>query len=76
VASLLAAFERAAAGRPELALVTGAPGIGKTVVVNEVHKPVARRRGYFVKGKFDQLHRTFPVRVCRRSAGPRRPTAQ
>lgn len=46
--------------RSELVLVTGYSGVGKTAVVNEVHKPIARQRGYFIKGKFDQFNRNLP----------------
>ncbi|HEY9806033.1 MAG TPA: AAA family ATPase, partial [Candidatus Obscuribacterales bacterium] len=60
VAALLAAFERVAE-RSELMLVTGYSGIGKTSVVNEVHKPIVRQRGYFIKGKFDQFQRNIPL---------------
>jgi predicted ATPase/signal transduction histidine kinase len=45
----------------ELMLVTGFSGIGKTAVVNEVHKPIVRQRGYFIKGKFDQFKRDIPL---------------
>ena len=41
-------------------LVAGFSGIGKTAVVNEVHKPIVRQRGYFIKGKFDQFQRNIP----------------
>ncbi|NER93159.1 MAG: AAA family ATPase [Symploca sp. SIO1B1] len=44
----------------ELLLVAGFSGIGKTAVVNEVHKPIISQRGYFIKGKFDQLNRNVP----------------
>ncbi len=61
VFSLLAAFERVSAGRSaEMMLVAGFSGIGKTAVVNEVHKPIVRQRGYFIKGKFDQFQRNLP----------------
>ncbi len=60
VSSLLAAFERARAGTPELMLVAGFSGIGKTAVVREVHKPIVESRGYFISGKFDQLGRNIP----------------
>src|ERR687885_122662 len=46
--------------RSELMLVAGFSGIGKTAVVNEVHKPIVRQRGYFIKGKFDQFQRNLP----------------
>jgi len=58
--SLLAAFERVSTGSAEMMLVAGFSGIGKTSVVNEVHKPIARQRGYFIKGKYDQFGRNIP----------------
>jgi len=57
---LLDAFERIAAGETEMMLVAGFSGIGKTAVVNEVHKPIVEKRGYFIKGKFDQFNRNIP----------------
>ncbi len=60
VNTLLAAFDRIAKGTSELMLVTGFSGIGKTAVVKEVHKPITRQQGYFIKGKFDQLNRNVP----------------
>ena len=60
VQAMLAAFERVSAGSAEMMLVTGFSGIGKTAVVNEVHKPIVRQRGYFIKGKFDQFQRNLP----------------
>jgi predicted ATPase/signal transduction histidine kinase len=61
VNTLLEAFERVADGASELMLVAGFSGIGKTAVVNEVHKPIVRQRGYFIKGKFDQFNRNIPL---------------
>ena len=60
VFSLLAAFNRVSAGSAEMMLVAGFSGIGKTAVVNEVHKPIVAARGYFIKGKFDQFGRSQP----------------
>ncbi len=60
VQTLLDAFSRVAAGKTEMMLVAGFSGIGKTTVVNEVHKPIVRQRGYFIKGKFDQFQRNIP----------------
>ncbi|MHC5822464.1 MAG: AAA family ATPase, partial [Nostoc sp.] len=56
VENLLDAFEEVSQGSTEIILVAGFSGIGKTAVVNEVHKPIVRQRGYFIKGKFDQFH--------------------
>ena len=60
VLALLEAFNRMSAGTTELLLVAGFSGIGKTAVVSEVHKPIVRQRGYFIKGKYDQFNRNVP----------------
>ncbi|WP_366932917.1 AAA family ATPase [Nostoc sp. JL31] len=60
VATLLKAFERVANSNSEMMLVAGFSGIGKTAVINEVHKPIVRQRGYFIKGKYDQFGRNIP----------------
>ncbi|MBD2440270.1 ATP-binding sensor histidine kinase [Nostoc sp. FACHB-110] len=61
VTSLLQAFERVTHGTSEIMLVAGFSGIGKTAVVNEVHKPITHQHGYFIKGKFDQFNRNIPL---------------
>lgn len=59
--TLLTAFDRIiAGGRPELVLVSGYSGIGKSAVVNELHKPLVPPRGLFASGKFDQYKRDIP----------------
>ena len=60
VETLLQAFDRVSQGVTEMMLVAGFSGIGKTAVVNEVHKPIVRQRGYFIKGKYDQFQRNIP----------------
>lgn len=60
VAALMNAFERTSKGSSEMILVSGYSGIGKTSVVNEVHKPIVAKRGYFISGKFDQFKRDIP----------------
>jgi hypothetical protein len=61
---LLAAFDRVVAGgRPELLLVSGYSGIGKSAVVNELHKPLVPPRGLFASGKFDQYKRDIPYAI-------------
>ncbi len=56
IETLMDAFERVCRGKAEVTLITGDSGIGKTVLVREMYKPVTRRRGYFISGKFDQVH--------------------
>ncbi len=60
VAILMNAFERVSFGAAELMLVSGYSGIGKSSLVNEIHKPIVSRQGYFISGKFDQLKRNIP----------------
>jgi predicted ATPase/signal transduction histidine kinase/GAF domain-containing protein len=61
VGSLLAAFDRVVScGTPELVLVFGYSGIGKSSVVNELHKAIVPPRGLFATGKFDQYKRDIP----------------
>ena len=60
VGALLAAFDRSAAGACEMVLVAGYSGIGKSALVNEVHKPIVAARGCFLSGKFDQFQRDVP----------------
>jgi predicted ATPase len=44
----------------EIMLVSGYSGIGKTSIVNEVQKAIVEARGYFIRGKFEQLKRNIP----------------
>jgi PAS domain S-box-containing protein len=61
VAGLLSAFQRVVAtGRPEMVLVSGYSGIGKSSVVHELHKVLVPPRGLFAAGKFDQYMREIP----------------
>ena len=61
IAILLASFDRVVAqGAPELVLVSGYSGVGKSSVVNELHKVLVPPRGLFAAGKFDQYKRDIP----------------
>ncbi|ELS01563.1 diguanylate cyclase (GGDEF) domain-containing protein [Xenococcus sp. PCC 7305] len=80
IETLLAAFERVAAGGRgseiqelegklnraenkvplEMMLVAGYSGIGKSALVQEIHKPITEKRGHFISGKFDQFQRNIP----------------
>lgn len=64
-AIMLAACDRVAGhgngeGASELMLIGGYSGIGKSVLVRELYKPITRSRGYFITGKFDQFQRNIP----------------
>ncbi|MEJ2592079.1 MAG: AAA family ATPase [Candidatus Thiodiazotropha sp.] len=59
--ALLAAFDRvASSGTPEFVLVSGYSGVGKTSVVQELHKALVPLRGLFAAGKLDQYKRDIP----------------
>jgi len=59
--SLLAVFDRVVTDdTARLVLVSGYSGIGKSSVVNELHKVLVPPRGLFASGKFDQYKRDIP----------------
>ena len=61
IEKLLAGFDRIVAGNgPELVLVAGQGGVGKSAVVAELHRALVPPRGMFASGKFDQLTRDIP----------------
>lgn len=61
IGTLVASFDRiVTGGTPELVLVSGYSGIGKSSVVNELHKVLVPPRGLFASGKFDQYKRDIP----------------
>lgn len=57
---LLSAFDRVSRGEKEMALVSGEPGIGKSALINEMLRPTAARKGYFISGKCEPLRRDVP----------------
>jgi hypothetical protein len=60
IQQLLAIFDHVAAGHSGLVLCLGEPGIGKSALIHEVHKPIVARRGNFIGGKYDQFQRDIP----------------
>src|SRR5262245_14103446 len=61
VETLLAAFDRVVnGGAPELILVSGYSGIGKSSLINELQPLLVPPRGLFASGKFDQYKRDIP----------------
>src|SRR3954454_1255597 len=57
VAALHAAFDDALSGQGRGMLVAGAPGVGKTSLVDQLRPVVTGGDGWFVVGKFDQYRR-------------------
>ena len=58
--SLLRCFESLGDGTARMIMVAGYSGIGKTSLVQEIHRPIIARTGYYICGKFDQLHHDIP----------------
>ena len=52
---LESAFEGICHDTSAIVFVGGYSGIGKTVLVEEIQRPVSEKSGYFIEGKFDQL---------------------
>lgn len=57
---LLDSFDRICKGKKEIMMVYGYSGIGKSAMVNEIHKSVAAKKGYFITGKFEQFKSNIP----------------
>jgi predicted ATPase/class 3 adenylate cyclase len=52
--TLLGAVDDAGAGNPCVVVVRGPSGVGKSMLVRELQRPVMQRRGIFVQGRFEQ----------------------
>lgn len=57
---IIKAFKHATDGDSELVLISGRSGTGKSVLINEINKPILEYKGYFASGKFDQYKRNIP----------------
>ena len=57
---LISAFERVKDDSSELILVSGFSGIGKSMLINEIHRTIVKYSGYFVSGKFERLKKDAP----------------
>ncbi|WP_199333414.1 AAA family ATPase [Oculatella sp. FACHB-28] len=61
LAQLLTLFNQVVTeGKPELILISGYSGVGKSSLVSELQKPIVQTRGVFISGKFDQYKRDIP----------------
>lgn len=58
--ALYGEYQRVVHGEFRMILFSGPPGIGKSTLIKEIHKPLIKEKGYFISGKFDQYKRTFP----------------
>ncbi|MET0910382.1 MAG: AAA family ATPase, partial [Ilumatobacteraceae bacterium] len=69
LAALREVLDGAAAGGRELAFVSGYSGIGKSRLVNELHRPAAAVDAWFATGKFDLYRRELPYAAFVQAAG-------
>lgn len=60
IEQMLRCFDEVCKGSSQLMLLSGYPGIGKTSIVNEIHKPILERNGFFISGKYDQYKANIP----------------
>ncbi|MDM8526567.1 AAA family ATPase [Anaerolineales bacterium HSG24] len=61
IRTLLQGFEQVIkTGSADMILVAGYSGVGKSALIQEIHKPITAQQGYFLAGKFDQYQRNIP----------------
>src|SRR5205085_12290212 len=69
IEALLEAFARVRCGTPEVVLIGGYSGIGKSALVHEIRLPITEHRGFFLPGKFEQYHRALPYQALIQALG-------
>ena len=67
IAELSTHLEEVAAGGFGVDMVYGYSGSGKSSLVHEAFKTLAKTNGYFLSGKFDQLQRNIPYYAIRQA---------
>ncbi len=60
VRTMMRVLDRLTEGDPQLVLVTGYSGIGKSSVVYELQKSILQKRGFFIAGKCEQFKMNIP----------------
>ena len=53
-------FNSVANGKKSTLLLSGYSGSGKSALIESLYKPVSQKKGYFIKGKFDQISSDTP----------------
>ncbi|MBF0298127.1 MAG: AAA family ATPase, partial [Oligoflexia bacterium] len=57
---LMNSYNKMLEGENRLFLVGGYSGIGKTSLIKELQREVAKKNGYIIEGKFDQFKKNIP----------------
>ena len=60
IATLLETYQEVCEGTMQLLMVAGTPGVGKTALIQEIHKSVSSGKAFFISGKFNLLERNLP----------------
>ncbi len=60
ISQLMTVFNESANGYKRIVFCGGQSGIGKSALINEIHKSIAETGGYFVAGKYDVFKRNIP----------------
>lgn len=68
-AVLAHALNRVESGANGIAIVSGAPGVGKSFLISEMRRPVLDTGGYFISGKYEQLSRDMPYQAIAQALG-------
>ncbi|TAF35006.1 MAG: GAF domain-containing protein [Cytophagales bacterium] len=55
--------------KAKITLVTGASGVGKSMLINEIQKSLVSARGFYAVGKFEQLQQNIPYSAFKRAFG-------
>lgn len=69
ISVLLSAFQAVRSGEHRAVMVSGEEGIGKSMLVNELRRPIFRLNGYFASGKFDQFGHHAPYAAISNAVG-------
>ncbi|MBN2535725.1 MAG: AAA family ATPase [Spirochaetales bacterium] len=69
IETIINTFNKVADGRMELLLVKGYSGVGKSSLIQEIYKPIVKRHGFFISGKFDELEKNNPYNAIIQAIG-------
>ena len=70
IETLMNTFDRVAnQDHVEMMLIKGSAGVGKSALVHEINRPIVQKRGYFIKGKYEQLKKDIPYSVITQAFG-------
>ena len=60
IKTLRLALDKVASGSSEVISISGSAGTGKTSIVEKLYEDVTLRRGFLIRGKFDQILHDSP----------------